>query len=73
MLAFLAIYKQDTINHFCDNNESNTSTLHDQSSPTQHNQLCNNRSSWQVLREHPDFSGGWLLTWISRARYFLFY
>ncbi|KAK4301446.1 hypothetical protein Pmani_026402 [Petrolisthes manimaculis] len=40
----------DTVVKFCDN------TTHDTTTPTKHNLLCDQLSSWQVIRQHPDIT-----------------
>ena len=40
---------------FCDNS-TNTFLAHDKTGPTDQNKICGNKSVWEVLRGHPDFS-----------------
>ena len=43
---------------FCDNDEANLQTLHNDEAPSAHNDLCDGRSAWEVMREHDDFKNG---------------
>ena len=43
---------------FCDNDQSNPDTLHNDEAPSIHNDLCNGRSAWEVMRDHEDFKDG---------------
>ncbi|KAI0219202.1 Calcium-activated chloride channel regulator 2, partial [Lamellibrachia satsuma] len=43
---------------FCDNDPSNPTTLHNDEAPNIHNDLCNGRSAWEVMRDHEDFKDG---------------
>ncbi|KAI0208298.1 Calcium-activated chloride channel regulator 4A [Lamellibrachia satsuma] len=43
---------------FCDNNENNLETLHNDEAPSVHNDLCDRKSAWEIMREHADFRGG---------------
>ncbi|XP_006823722.2 calcium-activated chloride channel regulator 1-like [Saccoglossus kowalevskii] len=46
--------------HFCDNDAmaSTPGSVHNYQSPSKHNRLCNEKSVWEVMREHVDFAGG---------------
>ena len=43
---------------FCDNDTNNIPTLHNDEAPSIHNELCNGRSAWEVMRDHEDFKDG---------------
>ena len=43
---------------FCDNDESNLETLHNDEAPSQQNTVCGGRSAWEVMRDHEDFRDG---------------
>ena len=43
---------------FCDNDPNNPDTLHNDEAPNIHNDLCNGRSAWEVMRDHEDFKDG---------------
>ena len=43
---------------FCDNDENNLETLHNDEAPSVHNDLCDRKSAWEIMREHDDFRGG---------------
>ncbi|KAK2180610.1 hypothetical protein NP493_436g02058 [Ridgeia piscesae] len=43
---------------FCDNDTNNNPTLHNDEAPSIHNELCNGRSAWEVMRDHEDFKDG---------------
>ncbi|KAJ8027774.1 Calcium-activated chloride channel regulator 4 [Holothuria leucospilota] len=47
----------DNLVNFCDNEAEDPSYLHNSEAPTKHNKKCNGKSSWEVMREHPDFKG----------------
>lgn len=49
------------ITQFCDNDTKDPSNLHVTEAPNKHNRLCDTRSSWEIMRQHPDFSGKVLL------------
>lgn len=48
----------EQITQFCDNDETTPSNLHVTEAPNKHNRLCDTRSSWEIMRQHPDFSDG---------------
>ncbi|KAI0218857.1 Calcium-activated chloride channel regulator 4 [Lamellibrachia satsuma] len=43
---------------FCDNDKTDPDTLHNDEAPNIHNDLCNGRSAWEVMRDHEDFRNG---------------
>lgn len=43
---------------FCDNNTADGSTFHNIEAPNKLNRICGSRSSWEIMREHPDFKDG---------------
>lgn len=45
------------VTQFCDNDTSDPSNYHVTEAPHKHNRLCDLRSNWEVMREHPDFQG----------------
>lgn len=47
----------DEIIDFCDDNVE-SSEIHNTEAPDKHNRLCNSRSNWEIMREHPDFKDG---------------
>ena len=64
---FIAYFQVYT---FCDSqyelpsgetNKPDNKTVHDVEANHRHNDKCNRRSAWQVLREHPDFDEGILI------------
>lgn len=44
------------ITEFCDNDTTDESNLHVAGAPNKHNRICDLKSSWEVMREHPDFA-----------------
>lgn len=48
----------EQITQFCDNDETDPSNYHVTEAPNKHNRLCDTRSSWEIMRQHPDFSDG---------------
>ncbi|PIK45473.1 putative calcium-activated chloride channel regulator 1-like [Apostichopus japonicus] len=45
-----------TVRKFCDDLETTDPSLeHNPEAPNKHNRLCNQRSCWSIMREHPDF------------------
>ncbi|PIK62364.1 hypothetical protein BSL78_00682 [Apostichopus japonicus] len=45
------------VTNFCDSDADDPSYLHNSEAPTKQNKFCDGRSSWDVMREHPDFNG----------------
>ncbi|KAI0230401.1 hypothetical protein LSAT2_019239 [Lamellibrachia satsuma] len=43
---------------FCEKNKNNQGTVHNDEAPNVHNDLCNGRSAWEVMRDHDDFRNG---------------
>lgn len=41
--------------NFCDSDADDPSYLHNSEAPTKQNKWCDGKSSWEVMREHPDF------------------
>ncbi|PIK34337.1 putative calcium-activated chloride channel regulator 4-like, partial [Apostichopus japonicus] len=46
------------VTNFCDSDADDPSYLHNSEAPTKQNKFCDGRSSWDVMREHPDFNDG---------------
>ncbi|PIK56363.1 putative calcium-activated chloride channel regulator 1-like [Apostichopus japonicus] len=46
----------EQITEFCDNDTTDESNLHVAGAPNKHNRICDLKSSWEVMREHPDFA-----------------
>ena len=49
---------------FCDNDDQNLKTLHNDEAPSVHNDLCKGRSAWEIMREDVDFRNGALRKYI---------
>ena len=43
---------------FCDNDVTDPDTLHNKEAPNEQNAMCEERSAWEVMREHSDFKDG---------------
>ncbi|KAL4226206.1 hypothetical protein ACF0H5_014192 [Mactra antiquata] len=43
---------------FCDDDPANYMTYHNFEAPSKHNRLCGHRSTWNVIKNTDDFSGG---------------
>ena len=46
------------VTSFCDNDEQNLKTLHNDEAPSAQNDLCDGRSAWEVMHDHDDFKNG---------------
>lgn len=55
-LFFVLFSKYFKIVDFCDEDVAR-SERHDREAPNKHNRLCDSRSNWEIMREHPDFNG----------------
>ncbi|XP_078489083.1 calcium-activated chloride channel regulator 1-like isoform X2 [Ciona intestinalis] len=56
--SLMAFQYMDQVVHFCHNDKTDPTNMHNKEAPNEHNRLCDQRSVWEVMNASSDFKHG---------------